>query len=243
MERGRIRTAVGVAATCVLAVAAAATPAPARAATPTVGAAAQWTATLRYTTQAMSWSGGTGRPLETVSRTRPITGQPTVLPMLARATNPQGVDWVEVLLPGRPNGRAGWITARSQTTKIAHWQIVIRLSTRRVTALRDGRVVRVFRAVVGAPSTPTPVGRFFVEESVLLGRADVGSPYALALSARSNVLQEFEGGPGQIALHGTDNVGGVPGTAVSHGCIRLDTRAITWLATWVGPGSQVTIRR
>jgi hypothetical protein len=36
---------------------------------------------------------------------------------------------------------------------------------------------------------------------------DVRRPW-VALSARSNALQEFEGGPGQIALHGRDNFGG-----------------------------------
>ena len=39
-----------------------------------------------------------------------------------------------------------------------------------------------------------------------------GRPFAIALSARSNALQEFEGGPGQIALHGRANLGGVLGT-------------------------------
>ena len=65
-----------------------------------------------------------------------------------------------------------------------------------------------------------------------------GGPFALALSARSNVLQEFEGGPGQIALHGRENLGGTLGTAESHGCIRLDTASIDWLAARIDPGSQ-----
>jgi lipoprotein-anchoring transpeptidase ErfK/SrfK len=95
--------------------------------------------------------------------------------------------------------------------------------------------------VVGKPSTPTPVGRFFVEETLQLNDQAVGAPYALALSARSNVLQEFDGGPGQIALHGTNNVGGILGTAASHGCIRLATSAVTWLAFRTGPGTPVTI--
>jgi lipoprotein-anchoring transpeptidase ErfK/SrfK len=95
---------------------------------------------------------------------------------------------------------------------------------------------------VGKPSTPTPQGRFFVEETLVLGGGAVGAPYALALSARSNVLQQFDGGPGQIALHGLDNVGGVPGTAASHGCMRLARRPITWLAARIGPGVPVTIR-
>jgi lipoprotein-anchoring transpeptidase ErfK/SrfK len=59
--------------------------------------------------------------------------------------------------------------------------------------------------------------------------------------ARSNVLQEFDGGPGQIALHGLDNVGGTLGTAVSHGCVRLADASMRWLVTRVGPGVPVTI--
>ena len=96
-------------------------------------------------------------------------------------------------------------------------------------------------AIVGKPSTPTPHGAFFVEESVKLRAGDAGAPYALALSARSAVLQEFDGGPGQIALHGLMNVGGVLGTAVSHGCVRLDNDAMRWLVGRIGPGVPVTI--
>ena len=84
-------------------------------------------------------------------------------------------------------------------------------------------------------------GEFFVEESIRLQSYDVGAPFALALSARSDVLQEFDGGPGQIALHGLDNVGGVLGTATSHGCVRLADASMRWLVTRVGPGVPVTV--
>lgn len=49
--------------------------------------------------------------------------------------------------------------------------------------------------------------------------------------------------PGQIALHGTDHLAGAMGTAVSHGCVRLSTRAITWLARPIGAGVPLTITR
>jgi lipoprotein-anchoring transpeptidase ErfK/SrfK len=104
-------------------------------------------------------------------------------------------------------------------------------------------VARRFRAVVGASATPTPRGNFFVEEALALSPRAHGGPFALASSARSNVLQEFDGGPGQIALHGTGNLGGTLGTAVSHGCIRLSPHAITWLAHRIGGGIPLTIRR
>jgi lipoprotein-anchoring transpeptidase ErfK/SrfK len=67
-------------------------------------------------------------------------------------------------------------------------------------------------------------------------------PLALVLDARSDVLAEFDRGPGQIALHGIENIGATPATAASHGCMRLDTPDITWLAAHIGPGVPVTIR-
>jgi lipoprotein-anchoring transpeptidase ErfK/SrfK len=203
--------------------------------------ATQQLARLSHDTQAFSEPNRGSRPVAMVSATRPITGEQTVLPAIARATDAHGAAWLSVLLPGRPNSHTGWISARSTTPALTKWRINIRISARTVTVYWNGRATRTFKAVVGKPSTPTPLGRFFVEETVSLGPQDVGAPYALALSARSNVLHEFDGGPGQIALHGTNNIGGVLGTAASHGCIRLDTQAITWLATRIGPGIPVTI--
>jgi len=145
------------------------------------------------------------------------------------------------MLPGRPNGSTGWIAERGTRRLVTPWHLVIDLTARHVRAYREGRLVRAFRAVVGKPSTPTPTGAFFVEEALQMSAGEVGGPFALALSARSNALQEFEGGPGQIALHGRDNLGGALGTAASHGCIRVDTASIDWLAARIGPGTPVTI--
>ena len=103
------------------------------------------------------------------------------------------------------------------------WYISVDLSARRVSAFLDGRLQRRFRAIVGKPATPTPRGRFFVEETLALASSLAGGPFALATSGRSHVRQEFDGGPGQIALHGTGNLPGTLGTAASHGCIRLST--------------------
>lgn len=180
--------------------------------------------------------GRSSRRLGIVSATRPLTGERTVLPLLARRG-----PWLQVLLPGRPNGHTGWIDRARTRAATTAWRIVVRLSQRRVTVYRSGRAVRSFRAIVGKPSTPTPTGAFFVEEAVALRASDVGAPFALALSARSEVLQEFEGGPGQIALHGLRNVGGRLGTAVSHGCVRLADDAMRWLVLRIGPGVPVEV--
>jgi hypothetical protein len=177
----------------------------------------------------------------TVLAWRPITGEPTVLPVLGRATTPDGTRWLHVMLPGRPNGVRGWIIQRGSVLSVTNWHLLVRTSSRVVLVYRSGRLVRSFPAIVGKPSTPTPEGAFFVEESVAMPPGSAGAPFALALSARSNVLQEFAGGPGQIAIHGIENVDGTLGTAASHGCIRLATQAITWLANHVAAGTPVTI--
>jgi lipoprotein-anchoring transpeptidase ErfK/SrfK len=174
-----------------------------------------------------------------LSGRRPITRRRTVLPVLGHAAG----GWLHVRLPGRPNGSTGWIRSKKTVIGSTPWHLVVDTVRRRVLVYRTGRVVKIFRAIVGKPSTPTPVGTFFVEEPVRLSPGDVGAPYALALSARSNVLQEFYGGPGQIALHGLANVGGVLGTAVSHGCVRLDGAAMIWLVGRIGAGVPVTVTR
>jgi len=171
----------------------------------------------------------------------PITGGQTVLPVVARTTTANGVRWLRVRVPGRPNGRKAWIRQRGTTLATTSWHVVVEISKRRVLAYRGGRLVRSFSAIVGAPATPTPHGRFFVEESVEMLPGSAGAPYALALSARSNVLQEFAGGPGQIAVHGVGNVGGTLGTAASHGCVRLADADIRWLAGHIAPGVPVTL--
>ena len=181
--------------------------------------------------------------LQRVRTHRPLTAERTALPVLGKTRDAGGETWLKVMLPGRPNGHTGWIESGKTTRAATSWHLVVSTSQRQVTVYHRGRAVRTFEAIVGKPSTPTPIGRFFVEEAIQLRSGDVGAPFALALSARSTVLQEFAGGPGQIAVHGLANIGGVLGTAVSHGCVRLSGAAMRWLVARIGPGAPVTVRR
>jgi lipoprotein-anchoring transpeptidase ErfK/SrfK len=178
------------------------------------------------------------RRLGGVAGTRPLTGVRTILPLVGTADDGR---WLHVRLPGRPSGHTGWIAADGTRAASTPWAIAVDLAARRVTVYERGRVIRRFAAIVGASATPTPRGRFFVEEAMALSRWASGAPFALATSARSSVLQEFDGGPGQIALHGVGNLPGRMGTAASHGCIRLGDRAITWLARRIGAGVLVAV--
>jgi lipoprotein-anchoring transpeptidase ErfK/SrfK len=202
-------------------------------------AAAQPVATLLATHQAFSSPGG--RYQESVSAHRPITGESTTLPVLASRKRGR-TTWLLVRLPGRPNSHTGWIRASGTQQWVIRWHIVISLGARRALIYHSGKVVRSWLVVVGKPSTPTPEGEFFVEENVAEPSSFAGSPYALATSARSNVFTEFDGGPGQVALHGMGGgLGGTPGQAQSHGCVRFTEADITWLAQRIYPGTPVTI--
>jgi len=231
----RLLVAVAVAATCMLAASASARAAGARV------QRTQRLALLLSGHRVHSAPRATSPVLLSVSAHRPITGESTTLPLLGRSTGPEGIAWLHVLLPGRPNGSSGWIAQKGTRGPSTPWHLTVDLQARLVRVYRDGRVVKSFRAVVGKPSTPTPTGDFFVEETLKMYAGEPGGPFALALSARSDVLQEFEGGPGQIAMHGRDGLGGTLGSAESHGCVRLDTASIDWLAARIGPGVPVTI--
>lgn len=167
----------------------------------------------------------------------PLSHQRLSVPVLGRRRG-----FLKVLLPGRPNGHTGWIQARKTKTWTTPWHVVVDTRSKRLFVLKGKRITRSFPVVVGKSSTPTPRGRFYIEEGLSLPRHSLGSPYALALSARSNVYQEFDGGPGQIAIHGIYGIGGTPGRAESHGCVRATAAALTFMVRRFGTGTPVDIR-
>ncbi|MGX6449264.1 L,D-transpeptidase, partial [Patulibacter sp. S7RM1-6] len=111
---------------------------------------------------------------------------------------------------------------------------------------RDGRLVRRARVVVGAPGTPTPRGLFAIYEATHQRDPDgfIG-PGALHLTAYSNVLDDYGGGPGVVAIHGRGPAALVDplGSARSHGCVRVDNRTLRWLRARLQPGTVVRITR
>jgi hypothetical protein len=182
--------------------------------------------------------------LATVSPVRPLTRQQTALPVIAERLDEQGTRWLRVRLPGRPNGHAGWIRAASTRLVSSPWRLVVIRARREALLLRDDRLVEQLRVVVGTPATPTPRGQFFVVEHVAQAAGSPLGRWALATSAHSSVLQEFDGGPGQIALHGRRGPLALAplGTAASHGCVRFDNAVIDRLAHLLPNGTPVEIR-
>lgn len=199
-----------------------------------------WQAVLDAKTRALAAPGGRSVALI----------DPDVNPGLLLLEPPRearGRCWLRVRLPQRPNDASGWIDSRRAVVRPTSWRIVVRRSDRSVEVRRDDRLVRRFRAVIGTPATPTPSGLFAVSE-VWRGRpTDFLGSWVLGLTAHSDVLQEYDGGDGQVALHGRGgaSLGDPLGSASSHGCVRLSNRAISWLVRSIGserlPGVPVRI--
>lgn len=172
----------------------------------------------------------------------PLGRGPSVLQVLRVARRPDGT-WVQVRLPVRPNGSRGWLPADVLRLRYTSLAVEVDLSARRLTLRRAGRTILTAPVGVGAPGTPTPTGRFAVAEMIRTGtpRGFLG-PVVFPLSGYSTRLNEYAGGNGRVALHGTSLPALLPG-AVSHGCVRLRNADVLKLARLVRPGTPVHIRR
>ncbi|MDY7100957.1 MAG: L,D-transpeptidase [Actinomycetota bacterium] len=149
--------------------------------------------------------------------------------------------WLRVQLPIRPNHTEGWILRDQVELRSIDHRIVVDVSDRTITVVDGQQVVAQSSVVVGRQGTPTPYGRFFVTDALALPNPHgVYGPYILALSARSEALQSFNGDEPIIAIHGT-NRPGLIGTAASNGCVRLPNELITQLITTVPLGTPVDV--
>jgi hypothetical protein len=163
-------------------------------------------------------------------------GSPRILAVTERREG-----WLGVLSERIP-GRVGWIPSGQAELLLEPWSLRIDISARRLTVRRDGKVVRRIRVAVGAPSTPTPTGRFAVTDTLrLIGDGPYGC-CAIALTARQrNVPQGWTGGD-RVAIHGTNRPGSV-GQAASAGCLRAGEADLRWLLARIPLGSHVRIVR
>lgn len=150
--------------------------------------------------------------------------------------------WAEVRLAMRPNGTTGWIRIEDADLFAVSGRIVVDLSERSLTYFENGVEVMSTTVAVGSDRSQTPVGHFYVTDSVTLTRPGTPwGPHALGLSARSDHVTEFNGGDGIIAIHGTSNPSSI-GKAASLGCVRLHNDVITRLHALAPMGTPVEIR-
>jgi hypothetical protein len=129
--------------------------------------------------------------------------------------------WFHVLLPVKPNGSAGWLRASDVQVASTNHYLRVTVSQFRIDHYVDGKWQAGFRVAVGKPSTPTPMGLFYI----LASQAVPTAPYTPGIFALSGfATQAIPGFLGAtLGVHGWTDPS-VIGTRASNGCVRLTSK-------------------
>ena len=147
--------------------------------------------------------------------------------------------WIQLRIPGRPNGRVGWVPREALSPfKVLRTHLLVDRGALRASFYKRGKRVWTAPIGIGAPDTPTPAGRYWIRER-LKALGGVYGPWAFGTAAYSS-LSEWPGG-GVIGVHGTNQPELIPGRP-SHGCIRVPNGKISRLARIMPIGTPLRIR-
>ena len=148
--------------------------------------------------------------------------------------------WVRVGVPGRPNGRTGWVPRSALGSfHVVRDRLLIDRGRLRATLYREGHAIFSAPVGVGKPSTVTPAGHFYVMEKLITVGAPSYGPYAIGTSAYAPTLSEWPGG-GVVGIHGTNEPQLIPGRP-SHGCIRMRNADVTRLWRLIALGTPIEV--
>jgi lipoprotein-anchoring transpeptidase ErfK/SrfK len=192
------------------------------------------------TSKAKSEPGGQGR---TVGKLHFNTedGRPEVYLALRQYTDTKGNEWVQTQLPGRPNGRVGWVPREALGEfHLIHLQLVIDRRALKITLYKSGK--KIFQAPIGVgkASTPTPGGQSWIRERLNGFNNPAYGPLAFGTGTYSTKLTDWPGG-GVVGIHGTNEPNLIPGRP-SHGCVRMKNSAILKLGRKMQPGTPLLIK-
>ncbi len=171
--------------------------------------------------------------------------RPQYVLALSRVRDPKTGDpaWYRISVPGRPNGRTGWVHAWAVDLHPDHKWLVVYRGARRFEFWDRGRLVRTGKVAVGKPGAETPLGLFYVtwkfNPAIDPAWAILGK-YAFETSAYSK-LTDWPGG-GIVGFHGTPWPQ-LLGQNVSHGCVRVANADILFLRSRVPLGTPLKIVR
>jgi lipoprotein-anchoring transpeptidase ErfK/SrfK len=167
---------------------------------------------------------------------------PVPLTFLVRAFPPAlHCQWIQVYLPVRPNGSTGWIKTTDVNVLPNPYRLEADLREFTLKVFKDDKQIDSIKIGVAKNNTPTPGGIYYLTELIKTPNPDGDyGPFAYGLSGFSNTLTSFNGGPGQLGIHGTNHPE-LLGTQVSHGCIRMSNDNITKLAHLLPLGTPVRI--
>ena len=151
--------------------------------------------------------------------------------------------WLGVTTPQLPNGKLGWVDARSGAFRYSHApvELEVDLSRRRLVLRRGDDVLRRVVVSIGRPGSSTPTGRFAVTDKLPGHRySSVYGCCILALSGTQPNLPAGWTGGNRLAIHGTLDQGSVGGRS-SAGCLHARDDDLRRLMNSVPLGTPVRI--
>jgi lipoprotein-anchoring transpeptidase ErfK/SrfK len=176
--------------------------------------------------------------ITTLRQFRPDFRPRMVLALSARMDRADKPTWYRVAIPGRPNGRTGWIpAAAADVSRVDRWLVIYR-GARKFELYVGRKLRRTGPVAVGAPGMETPLGLFYVQSRFVPMQYPILGAFAFETSGYSK-LSDWPGG-GVVGVHGTD-MPWLIGQAVSHGCVRLRNSDILALRRYVRLGTPVKI--
>jgi lipoprotein-anchoring transpeptidase ErfK/SrfK len=150
--------------------------------------------------------------------------------------------------PAATSGSTAPRTAALKSTR----EILLELGKRQISLLENGKPIRSWPVAIGDPATPTPTGRFLVENKVM------NPQYQSTKSGKINPTLGAQGplgdrwigfkksGLNQFGIHGTPSAWAWTVTsraAVSNGCVRMLTPHVRELFEKVEVGTPVVVTR
>ncbi len=149
-------------------------------------------------------------------------------------------EWLEVMVPTRPNQQVGWIRASDVELSTIRWHAQIDVTHNTLKVWNGDQVVIDTGIVDGRETSPTPLGRFYFNEKIeKWPSSDYGS-WVFSTNGYSDTLETFNDGLPAFAVHGTpydDQIG----SDISNGCVRVPNRAIELMAERVPMGTPVEV--
>jgi len=149
--------------------------------------------------------------------------------------------WGRVEIPYTWPHRTGWILLRGLRHESTWFTVEVDLSRHRITVERRGHRAFSMRAAIGAPSTPTPPGQYFITDRVPFSVGSSYGSFAFGISGIQPHLPAGWTGGNQLAIHGTNSPGSI-GQSVSAGCLRVSESSLHRLLPLLRLGTPVVIR-
>lgn len=169
-----------------------------------------------------------------LARVRPRTafGSPPRLAVVGESG-----DWLAVISAKLGNRVRGFVLRSNVRLVHVPFSVEVDQSSRRLTVWRNGIGLRRIHVAVGAPSTPTPQGRFAITDKLSNFWPSLYGCCSIVLSGRQTRPTPNWSGGDRLAIHAGSGIG----AAVSNGCLRAATGDMQFLMRALPLGTQVVV--